>query len=245
MSQRASALIAFQSSDITAVKLPQASGFRIAVLASGRGSNLAALLDAQAQQLLATEIVAVFSDRAECGAMHMAAQAGIPGWAASPAEFASRPEFDRCMFDRIEAVQPDLIVCAGYMRLISETAVQRFPDRMINIHPSLLPAYPGLRTHARALAAGDVRHGASVHVVIPALDAGQVIARAEVAVREGDTEASLAAKVLEREHPLLVQCVKGLSEGTIRVAGTQIFWNGQPVAQPLLLGPENRLESLT
>ena len=121
------------------------------------------------------------------------------------------------MFNEIEGVQPDLIVCAGYMRLISRRAVERFKDRMINIHPSLLPKYPGLDTHSRALASGDREHGASVHCVIPALDSGPVIAQAKLPVMAGDDSESLARRLLEREHPLLVQCVKAISEGEVEL----------------------------
>jgi phosphoribosylglycinamide formyltransferase-1 len=131
------------------------------------------------------------------------------------------------------------------MRLISERAVRRFQDRMINIHPSLLPKYPGLDTHARALAAGDREHGASVHVVVPALDAGPVIAQARVPVLAGDSCESLTRRVLEREHPLLIQCVKVISEGTITLSGGQIHWKGRPLRSPLLLNSSDQLGETT
>lgn len=184
----------------------------------------------------------MFSDRPGCAALALAREHGIPTLAAKPAKFASRQAFDEFLFREIEAVQPDLIVCAGYMRLISESVVRRFPGRMINIHPSLLPKYPGLDTHRRVLEAGDTEHGASVHCVIPALDAGAVIAQARVPVLVGDDGESLAWRVLQREHSLLVQCVKAISEGTIALTGTQIHWRGNLLRSPLALNEHGQLE---
>jgi len=219
--------------------------FRLAVLASGRGSNLRALIQAQERGELNTRIVGVFSDRPACAALALAREHGIPTLAAKPAKFASRQAFDEFLFEEIQAVQPDLIVCAGYMRLISESVVRRFPGRMINIHPSLLPKYPGLDTHMRALAAGDCDHGASVHCVIPALDAGAVIAQARVPVLPDDDSERLASRVLQREHSLLVQCVKAISEGTIVLTGTQIHWRGSLLRSPLALNESGQLEEST
>jgi phosphoribosylglycinamide formyltransferase-1 len=218
---------------------------RVAVLASGRGSNLQALLNAQQAGLLNAHLVGVFSDRPDCGAVALAGEHGIPVFTAKPADYPSREAFDESMFTRIAAVQPDLIVCAGYMRLISERAVQRFQDRMINIHPSLLPKYPGLHTHIRALANGDREHGASVHCVIPALDAGPVLAQAQVEVMPGDSGEDLARRVLGREHPLLVQCVKAFADGTLSVVGGQPHWRGAPLNSPLRLNEMDQLEECT
>ncbi|MFN3902530.1 phosphoribosylglycinamide formyltransferase [Rehaibacterium terrae] len=216
---------------------PASRPCRIAVLASGRGSNLAALVAARAAGRLPVEFAGVFSDRAGAGALDIARAHGIPALALSPKEFADRAAFDESLFSRIAAVQPDLIVCAGYMRLISEAAVRRFAGRMINIHPSLLPKYPGLHTHARAIAAGEREHGASVHYVIPALDAGPVIAQATVPVLAGDTPETLARRVLEREHPLLVASVRLLAEGRVRQAGAAVELDSRPLPAPLLPGP--------
>jgi phosphoribosylglycinamide formyltransferase-1 len=218
---------------------------RLAVLASGRGSNLRALIQAQGAGEIDTSIVGVFSDRPACAAIKLARDCGIPTFALKPADFASREAFDQKMFGEIEAVQPDLIVCAGYMRLISESAVQRFAGRMINIHPSLLPKYPGLDTHDRALAAGDKEHGASVHRVIPAVDAGAVIAQVRVPVLADDNKDSLAQRVLEREHVLLVQCVKSIADGTIALATDHIDWRGKPLHSPLSLNRLDQLEETT
>lgn len=214
---------------------------RIAVLASGRGSNLQALIDARATGKLPAEIAGVFSDRPAAQALARARAAGIPARAMRPKDFASREAYDECFFNAVAGVQPDLIVCAGYMRLISEAAVLRFPGRMINIHPSLLPKYPGLHTHARAIQAGDAEHGASVHYVIPALDAGPVIAQAVVPVEPGDDPDSLAARVQGREHPLLVGCVRLIAAGRLRQDGERVVYDGQPLVAPLVLAHDEEL----
>lgn len=219
-----------------------ATPLRIAVLASGRGSNLRALLQAGSRGELPIDVVGVFSDRPGCPALLVASEAGIPTFAQRPADFASRGQFDDAMFSHIEAVQPDLIVCAGYMRLISNAAVSRFKGKLINIHPSLLPKYPGLHTHARALAAGDAEHGASVHCVIPKLDAGAVIAQARIPVLEGDGPESLANRLLEREHQLLVQTVRAIADGDLDISGNQPRWHGVSITTPLSSGPNGRLE---
>lgn len=222
-----------------------ARSLRLAVLASGRGSNLRALIQARESGVLSSRVVGVFSDRPEAAALSLARAHGIDAWGQVPDPGQSRETFDSEMFAALAAVQPDLIVCAGYMRLISASAVEAVKGRMINIHPSLLPRYPGLRTHARALAAGDAEHGASVHLVIPALDAGPVIAQARIPVRAGESSESLAARVLEREHPLLVQCVRAFETGTISVVDGQISWRGAPLRAPLALDALDQLgESL-
>lgn len=215
---------------------------RLAVLASGRGSNLAAILAAQAAGTLATTVVGVFSDKPAAGAIALATEHGIPALAEKPRNHASREAFDEYLFSRIDDVQPDLIVCAGYMRLISEAAVRRFQGRMINIHPSLLPRHTGLDTHARALACGDSEHGASVHVVIPALDAGPVIAQVRVPVLPGDTAALLAERVLAREHALLVQSLAAIAGGRIRLSADAVLLDGKPLAAPLQLSPSDQFE---
>jgi phosphoribosylglycinamide formyltransferase-1 len=214
--------------------------FRIAVLASGRGSNLQALLEAQ-RNASDFNIVGVFSDRARAQALERARVAGVPAVALNPADYATREEFDAALGDAIDAVHPDLVVCAGYLRVLTDAFVQRYAGRIINIHPSLLPRFPGLRTHAQALAAGMTEHGASVHYVIPALDAGPVIAQARVCVHADDNPASLAVRVLEREHPLLVACVRMIASGRVFQRGSVVFVDSRPRSEPLLLGADDHL----
>lgn len=215
--------------------------FRIAVLASGRGSNLQALIDAIADGRLNAEMVGVFSDRASAGALERARAAGIPAASMRPRDFTDRAGFDEALFSRIDHVQPDLIVCAGYMRLLSEHVVEARPGRMINIHPSLLPAFKGLHTHQQALDAGAAEHGASVHFVTAELDGGPVIAQARVPVLAGDDVDRLATRVLAREHPLLLATVEALASGEVRLERGRVTHRGQPLATPLQLGADDRL----
>lgn len=207
--------------------------FRLAVLASGAGTNLQALVDAIAAGELDATIAGVFSDKAKAVALDRARAAGVPAVALSPKAFASREAFDNTFFAAVDAAVPDLIVCAGYMRIISAAEIERRPDRMINLHPSLLPAFKGLHTHRQALDAGVAEHGASVHVVTPGLDDGPVIAQARVPVLPGDDEATLAARVRGVEHPLLVETVRLLAEGRLRLSGGSIFLNRTRLTAPL------------
>ncbi|WP_242110974.1 phosphoribosylglycinamide formyltransferase [Luteimonas aquatica] len=217
---------------------------RLVVLASGRGSNLQALIDAIAAGTLAARIVAVYSDRRDAGALQRAREAGIPAHALAPRQYPSRAEYDAALFARIDAETPDLIVCAGYMRLIDPREVEFRRGRIINIHPSLLPAFKGLRTHAQALAAGACEHGASVHYVTADLDGGPVIAQARVPVLPGDDAETLAGRVLEHEHPLLVETVRWLAAGRIALPAdaapeAPIHVDGVPHA-PLQLASNQR-----
>lgn len=214
---------------------------RLAILVSGAGTNLQALIDAIASGELAAEIVGVFSDKPACAALQRARDAGIAATALSPKTFASRAAFDAALFAAVDAMRPDLIVCAGYMRLIAAAEVESRPDRMINLHPSLLPAFKGLHTHQQALDAGVHEHGASVHVVTADLDGGPVIAQARVLVLPGDSAETLAARVREQEHPLLVDTVRLLAEGGLQLRDGRVYLNGKASAAPLQLGANRRL----
>lgn len=214
---------------------------RLAVLASGRGSNLLAILAAIRRGELDAEVAGVFSDRAGANALAIARDADIVAQSASPGDFASRLEFDEHLFRLVDAVQPDLIVCAGYMRLISDATVAARTGRMINIHPSLLPAFKGLHTHRQALDARVVVHGASVHYVTAELDGGPVIAQARVPVEAGDDAARLAERVLQREHPLLVATLRELASGRVAWIDHRVHFDGHPLAAPLQLDARDRL----
>lgn len=190
---------------------------RLAVLVSGRGSNLQTILDAIAAGTLDAKIVGVFSDKPDCIALTRAPQ--HLRWSRAAKTYADRRTFDSELSDAVAASQPDWVVCAGYMRILGSNFVQRFADRLINIHPSLLPKYPGLHTHRRALEAGDSEHGASVHWVIPELDAGTVIAQARIPVLPGDDAQSLAARLLPAEHELLVSVLRDAVAGQLALPG--------------------------
>ena len=206
---------------------------RIAVLASGRGSNLQAMLDAIDRRDLDAEIVGVFSDKLDAPALQR-----VPAdtrWSRDAKTFADREAFDAELADAVAAAQPDWIACAGYMRILGEPFVQRFRGRLLNIHPSLLPKYRGLHTHARALQAGDAEHGASVHFVVTELDAGAVVMQAPVPVLAGDTPETLATRVLQVEHPLLVAALQLVVSGRIHEHDGIAWLDGQAMFTPLQL----------
>lgn len=204
---------------------------RIAVLVSGRGSNLQALVDAIADGLLDAQIVGVFSDRLDAAALQ---RVSAPlRWSRDAKAYASREAFDAELGDAIAAAAPDWIVCAGYLRILGDAFVARFRGRLLNIHPSLLPAYRGLRTHARAIADGAHEHGASVHFVIPELDAGGVIAQTVVPVMLTDNADTLAARVLAAEHCLLVAVTRLAVAGRIAEHGSTVLLDGHPLLRPL------------
>ncbi len=215
----------------------------IAVLASGRGSNLAALLDAHAAGNLPVAFKLVAGDKADAPALRNAETHGIPTLALDPKSFTSRGEFDAAMFANVAASGAQLVVLAGYMRIIDAAVTARWTGRMINIHPSLLPKYRGLHTHRKALKAGDVEHGASVHFVSDELDGGPVIAQTRIEVRKDDTEDSLAARLLPHEHRLMVACVAAIARGEVRERDGKVWFRGQPIAAPLGLDAAGHLGS--
>lgn len=218
-----------------------ASRLRVAVLASGRGSNLQALLDARGEGRLPIEIVLVASDRLQAPALRRAEAAGLGTLALDPKGYADRAAYDADLFARIAACAPELVVLAGFMRILDPAAVAPWAGRIINIHPSLLPKHRGLHTHRRALDAGDALHGASVHYVTAELDGGPVIAQAEIPVRAGDTPDSLAARLLEQEHRLLVASIALIAAGRVALADGLVRLDGEPLAAPLRLDPDGTL----
>jgi phosphoribosylglycinamide formyltransferase-1 len=227
-----------QAAGVPAAAVDQSAPLRLAVLASGRGSNLQAILDAIAVGTLNATVVGVFSDRPRAAALQRARDAGAHAQALSPRDFTSRAAFDQALFDAVDAVTPELIVCAGYMRLIDAAAIARRPGRIINIHPSLLPAFKGLHTHRQALAAGVAEHGASVHFVTADLDGGPVIAQARVPVLPGDDEDALAARVLAREHPLLLATLRLFTDREVMLREDSVHIRGERTA-PLQLSSNN------
>lgn len=189
---------------------------RVVCLISGGGTNLQALIDAQARGDLGTaELVAVLSNVADAGGLAHAQRAGIPIEVVSHRAFADRLDFDRALMQRIDPHRPDLVVLAGFMRILSTEFVAAYRNRLINIHPSLLPKYKGLNTHQRALDAGDTLAGASVHWVTEALDGGGIIRQAEVPILPEDTADTLKARVLAAEHVLYPTVIRDLSLGMV------------------------------
>lgn len=209
---------------------------RIAVLASGRGSNLAALLAARERGELAIEPVLVASDKQSAGALRLAEAANIPTVALNPRSYAQRRDFDADLFARVADSGAELIVLAGFMRILDGDTLRPWVGRMINIHPSLLPKYRGLHTHRRALEAGDTEHGASVHYVTAELDGGPVIAQARVAITPQDDEDSLAQRLLAYEHRLLPAVVDWVAQKRLMLGeGDSVMLDGVMLSAPLQL----------
>jgi phosphoribosylglycinamide formyltransferase-1 len=209
----------------------------IVCLISGRGSNLEALLrvsrEQQWEQTLGARLAAVVSNRADARGLEIAAAQGVPGHVLSHAAFADRAAFDAALRELIERHDPALVVLAGFLRVLTPAFTAHFAGRLINVHPSLLPAFTGLDTHARALAMGVRIHGTTVHFVSGELDAGPIIAQSALAVLPGDDEASLAARVLTLEHELLPRCVRWCLEGRVRADGSRVLTQGIDPAQLL------------
>lgn len=212
---------------------------RVAVLASGRGSNFAALLDAAGRGQLAVDLVGVFSDQPAADVLDRARAAGVAAVAMARRDFADRPQHEAALFAEVDAVQPDLIVCAGYMRILGAVALHNRSQKMINIHPSLLPRHRGLHTHRHALEAGDAEHGASVHFVTAQLDGGPVISQARIAVAVDDTPDSLARRVLACEHPLLCATVGLFAERRLRLRDDVIEIDQRRLTAPLQLDTQS------
>ncbi|MEX2322020.1 MAG: phosphoribosylglycinamide formyltransferase [Saccharospirillum sp.] len=202
---------------------------RIVVLISGGGSNLQSLLDQCQSGSLDAEIVAVISNRPDAFGLSRARQAGVKALTLDHKGFASRADFDRSLADLIDDHRPDLVVLAGFMRILTDDFVNRFLGRMINIHPSLLPRYPGLNTHQRALDAGDPAGGATVHFVTTQLDGGPAIAQVEVPIDAADDAVSLAKKVLTQEHKLYPVVVDWFVSGRLQLDRNQAVFDGTPL----------------
>jgi phosphoribosylglycinamide formyltransferase-1 len=197
---------------------------RVGVLISGRGSNLQALLDAAADPAFPAEIAVVLSNVAGVQGLERARRAGVAEEIVPHGDFTNRQDFEAEVSRRLEAQGVELVCLAGFMRVLTPWFIERWPDRLINIHPSLLPAFPGLDTHARALAAGVKLHGCSVHFVRAEVDAGPIIGQAAVPVHPDDDEARLAARVLAAEHRLYPRCLALVARGDARLDDERVVW---------------------
>lgn len=213
---------------------------RILVLASGNGTNLQALIEAVSTRDFPGSIVAVGCNRPRAFALERAAQAAIETFVVDHTEFDSRPAFEAAMKAHIDRYAPDLIVLAGFMRILTDDFVRHYHGKMLNIHPSLLPKYTGLNTHERALDAGDSIHGATVHFVTEDLDGGPAVAQAEVMVMADDTAETLAEKVQVKEHLLYPIVVRWFCEGRLQLNGDQPLFDGLPLDAPTYLPDDVR-----
>jgi phosphoribosylglycinamide formyltransferase-1 len=197
----------------------------IVILISGRGSNMEAVVHAAREEQWPARIAAVISNKADAKGLEFAQQHGIPTAVVANKEFATREAFDAVLRDTIDRFAPDLVVLAGFMRILTPGFVAHYEGRMLNIHPSLLPLFPGLHTHQQALDAGVARHGATVHFVTAELDHGPAVLKAEVEVLAGDTADTLAARVLVQEHTLYPRAIRlfvedrlSIDKGDVRIA---------------------------
>ncbi len=209
----------------------------IVILISGRGSNMESLLKAVSNGALPVRVAAVLSNRPDAMGLQTAAAQGVSTCVLDHTLFASRAAFDAALVEVIDAYSPDLVVLSGFMRILTEGFVRHFEGRLINIHPSLLPVFPGLNTHQRALEEGVRVHGCTVHFVTPALDHGPIIAQAVVPVIDGDDEASLAVRVLAQEHLVYPLAVRWFAEDRLRLVGGRVELDAPQDSNGALISP--------
>ncbi|MCM2679276.1 phosphoribosylglycinamide formyltransferase [Echinimonas agarilytica] len=207
------------------------SNARIVVLISGSGSNLQTILDHANDGKIDGDVVGVISNRSEAFGLERAAESGVPTKVLDHTMFSSRDDYDESLAGLIDSFEPDVIVLAGFMRILTPEFVRRFSGKMINIHPSLLPKYTGLHTHRRAIEAGDDVHGCSVHFVTEELDGGPVILQAKVPIFEDDTEQLLQDRILEQEHRIFPLTVQWLASGRVKLVDGTAEMDGERLPQ--------------
>lgn len=208
---------------------------RTAILISGSGSNLQAFIDRQRAGELHQEIAVVLSNRADAHGLVRARDAGIETLCIDHRDFDSREQFDRAMASALEPFRPDLIVMAGFMRILSPWFVRKFEGQVLNIHPALLPKYPGLNTHERALAAGDERHGSTVHFVTEELDGGPRILAGRIAVKAGESARQLQTRVQTVEHRIYPQAADWVAERRVRYANGEAYLDDEVLNEPVVI----------
>lgn len=214
---------------------------RCLVLLSDRGSNLATMIAARDSARLPLDICAVISNRSAAPGLEIARRADIPAIFVDPGSYPERKNYDQELARIIREWQPELIVLAGFMRILGAELVNTYPGRMINLHPSLLPKYPGLDTYNRALSAGDSHYGASIHFVTPELDAGALIGQAVLAIEPDDTAERMAARLQPVEHQLLIASLVLFSQHTVQLIDDMLHVDGKLYEKPLLLAVDGRL----
>ena len=205
----------------------------IVILISGRGSNLQAIVEAQ----LPLRIAAVIGNQAEAAGLEYARAKGIATSVVDHRQHSTRAAFDQKLIHSIDPYAPDLVVLAGFMRILSDAFVQHYAGRLINIHPSLLPAFPGLATHRRALEAGVKIHGCTVHFVTPVVDHGPIVVQAAVPVQAEDTAQTLAARVLQQEHRIYPQALRWFAEDRLTITQGQVNVRGMATLSSALCSP--------
>lgn len=200
---------------------------KIVVLVSGSGSNLQAIIDACQSGRIKAQISAVISNKAKVYALERAKHANIPSHVINHQDYASRAEFDHKVAQQIDQYQPDLIVLAGYMRILTPEFVHRYANRMLNIHPSLLPKYSGLHTHRRAMEAGDKEHGTTVHFVTEELDGGPIVLQAKVPIFDNDEEHDVIERILTQEHQIYPLVIKWFIDNRLTLKENHVYLDGQ------------------
>jgi phosphoribosylglycinamide formyltransferase-1 len=215
--------------------MSDAERLRVVVLISGNGTNLQAIIDAQTKGKLDIEIVGVLSDRADAFGLKRAANAGIHTEIIDPKGFHTPEAFDAALAGTLEGLKPDLVVLAGYMRILADSIVNAYQSRMLNIHPSLLPAYPGLDTYKRALEAGESLHGTTVHFVIPQLDSGPPILQYRVQIGGSETEPELRKRVQQGEYIIYPQAIGWIADGRLTVHKGRIMLDGEELLKPVVI----------
>lgn len=208
---------------------------RLAVLVSGSGTNLQAIIDAIAAGNITASLAGVLSDRPEAHGLARARAAGIPAVGIDFRAYTDRADYDAQLDKELARLEPDLVILAGYMRILPAHTVNAYRGRMLNIHPSLLPAYPGLHTYARVLTAGDAWHGSTVHYVVPELDAGPGIIQYRVAVRPDETEPSLRARVQSGEYLIYPRAIEWCATGRSVLEGDRVVLDGQSLDGPVIM----------
>ncbi len=215
------------------------SPLRVAVLASGRGSNLQAIIDAVESRVLQAEIVAVISNRKEAVALERARKNNVPDLFVDPKPFAGRPDsreaYDRALLALLEQRHVELVLLAGYMRIVTAVLVNAYSNRMMNIHPSLLPSFPGLDVQKKAIEWGCKLAGCTVHFVTEGVDEGPIILQAAVPILDSDTPEKLAARILDQEHKIFPRAVQLFAEGRLKVDGRRVLIaDGKPLGQAII-----------
>jgi phosphoribosylglycinamide formyltransferase 1 len=206
----------------------------VAVVISGRGSNMEAIVRASQRAGAAYRVARVVADRDSAGGIARAASLGVPVSVIPVKSFPDRASFDAALARELEASGAELVALAGFMRILSEGFVERFAGRLLNIHPSLLPKFKGLDTHARALAEGESHHGASVHFVTAELDGGPVIMQGRLRIRPGETPDALSARVHALEHIIYPHVCTLIGAGRVALRGGTVYFDGAPLAAPLV-----------
>jgi phosphoribosylglycinamide formyltransferase-1 len=214
---------------------PSAARLPIAILISGRGSNMRAIAERAADGSLPVDIRVVVSDQANAAGLEIARSLGLKTEVLSPRDFPDRASFDRALAALVASYAPQLIVLAGFMRILTSEFIAPFAGRIMNIHPSLLPKYRGLHTHRRALEAGDDMHGVTVHFVTEELDGGPLIIQSCIDVRPNDTETALSARVQRQEHTLYPRVIEWFATGRLALAGDAVTLDGKKLDQPIVI----------